>query len=466
MKNFIRIKNPLVGERMLLMNIHTSEMYEPFEDYVELLIDKGYASNTIALYAGHVSRFLDFLYELRLVSLDMGVEFEPVKAFSLYQDFLTLGHRSSIELIQTIARNIGKSNETSFRSIANGIEASLSLFMELKLFNENEEYFIEVVSTEIIFSHRELSKMARNSWLEATKRSYGRKSKRQIKLFNKAARRNSKSSTKIETKEKAKRSFPISKIVNFFVESDIKSTSSFSTIRDYLLYSLLAASGVRQSEALQVTVDDIDWDNMTIYIISPAVRNYSGLTSAEATALCDKGRATSETFLIQPFAHIFWSILKIYMKHHYKENVNHRFLFQKYNGRPFFNSDRSERSKKFKSRLKQYDPDLAHLNLHGFRHTYGFYTLNYFPIVDQFGNPTGRQGLPMAYVKLLMGHQNINSTEVYARQDLDLVEFMLAAANSYIRDNNISLTDMAKQYYDRQIINIEHLKSELDKDGV
>jgi len=82
---------------------------------------------------------------------------------------------------------------------------------------------------------------------------------------------------------------------------------------------------------------------------------------------------------------------------------------------------------------------------------YGFYTLNYFPIVDKEGNATDKQGLPLAYVKILMGHQNISSTEVYARQDLDLIDFMIAASNGFIRDNNISMQDMAKQFYERQV---------------
>ncbi|BBC40848.1 tyrosine recombinase XerC [Photobacterium damselae subsp. piscicida] len=303
--------------------------------------------------------------------------------------------------------------------------------------------------------------MVRNSWLEATKRSFGSKSTREVKLFRKATRKNNKSSLKTLTKEKIKKSFPIDKSVQFFSNYDITSASKFSKVRDFLLYTLLAATGVRTSEALQVTVDDINWDEKTIDIISPNDRNNTGLTQKESEALCDKGRATSLTFMIQPFAHIFWSILKVYMEHHYKSNVSHRFLFQKANGRPFFCSCRSSRSKTLKSYIKKFDPTLKHLGHHSFRHTYAFYALNYFPIVDENGNPTDRQGLPMAYVKLLMGHQNISSTEVYAKQDVDLIEFMLSAANSYIRDHNVSLKDLAIQYYDRQLKRIEVEKENL-----
>lgn len=463
MKNFTRISHPIVSQGMLLMNIHTAEMYDPFEEYVELLIDKGYASTTIKQYAGHVSRFLDFLYELKTVSTELNVVFDPSTVFRLYQDFLTFGDSSDTKLIRQVAKNIGKDNETNFRSIANGIEASLSLFMALRVFDNDDDSFLGVITHEHNISHRELSQIARNSWLEATKRSFGSKNKNKVKLFRKAARKNNRSSLKALTKEKIKKSFPIDKSVQFFFYSDMTPASKFSKIRDFLLYSLLAASGVRTSEALQVTVDDINWDERTIDIISPNERHNAGLTQTESEALCDKGRTTSLTFLIQPFAEIFWSILKVYIEHHYKSNVSHRFLFQKANGRPFFCSDRSERSKTLKRYIKNFDQSLLHLGLHAFRHTYAFYVLNYLPIVDEKGNPTDRQGLPLAYVKVLMGHQNISSTEVYAKQDIDLIEFMLSAANSYIRDQNISLKELAIQYFDRQLKRLEVEKENLEK---
>lgn len=441
-----------MSEGMLLINVHTSEIYTPFSEYVDVLIAKGYANETIEQYAGHVSRFVDFIYELKLISIDDEVHIDSVKILPLYQEFLTLGVDSSNPLIQKIANNIGKKNKTSFRSISGGIEASLSIFIELKLLDTTDTSFREAISSRRVISNFTINKMVHNSWLEATTRRFGSKRNRQvIKLFPKSARRNAKSSLNNGTKEAIDKAFPITKCVDFFSARAITSTSNFSDVRNYLLYSLLASSGVRQSEALQVTVDDIDWENREIKIISPFVRSQIGLTEEEADRLVFKGRATSETFLIQPFAHVFWTLLKIYMQIHYKSNVSHRYLFQKHNGRPLFTADKSQRSKTFKAYLLNFKPKLTHLTLHSFRHMYGFYTLNYFPIVDKEGNATDKQGLPLAYVKILMGHQNISSTAVYARQDLDLIDFMIAASNGFIRDNNISMQDMAKQFYERQV---------------
>ncbi len=174
---------------MLLVNIYTAEVYKPFEEYIELLHDNGYAINTIEQYAGHVCRFLDFLYELKIVSTELDLALEPSKVFQLYQDYLTLGKDSDIKLICQISKNIGKSNKTSFRSIANGIEASIGLFMTLRMFEVDDNEFFENITYESKISHRELTQIARNSWLEATKRSFNPKIKSKVILISKSNRR-------------------------------------------------------------------------------------------------------------------------------------------------------------------------------------------------------------------------------------------------------------------------------------
>lgn len=457
MKNFTRINGSLITDGMLLLNIHSSELYEPFQEYVELLIQKGFSKATIQQYAGHVSRFIDFVYELQFVSKEKNKEIDLSKVFNLYQDYLTQATNSLDPLVQQVAINIGKDKSTSFKSISAGIEASLNLFMELKLF-ETDSSYKDLFTKEHELSHQAITNIVKTSWFEATKKKRtGQSKSRRIQLFPIAARRNVKVSIKKETKEKADKAFPTVKCLEFFSSNQLDNLSSLSVVRDFLLYAFLAASGVRQSEALQITIDDINWEKRVIQIVSPFSRRQTGLTSQETESLSDKGRVTSHTFLIQPFASIFWSLLKLYIENHYKENVSHRYLFQKYNGRPFFAANKSERSKAFKKYLKKFDPELSYLGLHSFRHMYAFYTLNYFPLVDKNGILTNQQGLPMAYVKILMGHQNITSTAVYARQDIELVEFMIAASNNHIRNNNISLKDMAKQFYNRQVQKIDEL---------
>tara|TARA_R110000765_G_scaffold426679_1_gene543342 strand:- start:10424 stop:11818 length:1395 start_codon:yes stop_codon:yes gene_type:complete len=454
MKNFIRIKGNLLSDGMALMNVHTSEYYEPFEAYVRMLIDKEGATNTTKQYAEHVSRFLDFLYEYQTVANEKGVQLNPSQLFVNYEKFLTRGKSCSDDLLQQVAKNINKTKNTSYVSISQGIESALSYFIEMQLFdNFNQQDYFNSLSYTAEFSKPQQSKIKQNSWFAATTKFLSdAKSIKKTKLFNKSSKRANKNGLSNNKENAFNKAFPAKDSLGFFAHHvvDIKITK-FSLVRDFLFYSLLAASGIRQSEALQVTIDDIDFENREVKIINPFERVQRGLTEAEEEKLSWKGRVTSKTLMIQPFSHMFWELLEIYIKHHYKTNVNHRYLFQKYNGRPFFAACRSDRSKSLKKYLKSSNPNLCEYGLHSFRHLYGFYVYNYLPIVDFDGNPTGEQGLPLGYVKILMGHASLTSTEVYAREDLDLINFVISASNAYVRQKGITPKQLLGQYYTRQM---------------
>lgn len=454
MKNFVRIKGRLLSDGMALMNVHTSEYYEPFEAYVRMLLDKEGATSTTKQYAEHVSRFLDFLYEYQAVASEKQINIDPKRIFSDYESFLVKGAACDNEVLSLVARNLNKTKNTSYTSIAQGIESALSYFMEMQLFDnsDNNEHF-NFLNYTSAFSQRQKAKIKENSWLYATTRILS-ESKPTInkRIFPKASKRANKNALSNSKNNIYKRAIPAVNAVDFFTfHLSEDQYHRFSLVRDFLLYSFLAAAGVRQSEALQITIDDINFDNRQVSIINPFTRVQLGLTEEEEECLSWKGRVTDKTFLVQPFAHIFWGLLQVFISTHYKTNVNHRYLFQKFNGRPFFAADRSERSKSFKKYLTTLHPDLTNHNLHGFRHLYGFYVYNYLPIVDKNGVPTGEQGMPLAYVKILMGHSQISSTEVYAREDLDLIEFVISASNSYVRQKGILPKQLMAQYYTKQM---------------
>jgi hypothetical protein len=85
MKNFVRIKGKLLSDGMALMNVHTSEYYEPFEAYVRMLLDKEGATTTTKQYAEHVSRFLDFLYEYQTVAIEKQIDIDASRLFANYE---------------------------------------------------------------------------------------------------------------------------------------------------------------------------------------------------------------------------------------------------------------------------------------------------------------------------------------------------------------------------------------------
>ncbi|WP_081990982.1 tyrosine-type recombinase/integrase [Pseudoalteromonas piratica] len=463
MKNFVRIKGKLLSDGMALMNVHTSEYYEPFEAYVRMLLDKEGATTTTKQYAEHVSRFLDFLYEYQTVAIENQIDIVASRLFANYEKFLIKGKHNDDELLKQVAKNLNKTKNTSHVSISQGIESALNYFLEMQLFNNVQEEHFDFLTYTSEITTKQKAKIKKNSWLSATtKLLSASKPKIKRKLFPKASKRANKNGLN-NNKEKAYRgAIPANSSIDFFTHHlSEQRFNKFSVVRDLLMYSFLATSGVRQSECLQITVDDIDFDKREIRIVNPFTRTQIGLTEKEEECLSWKGRVTEKTFLIQPFAHIFWGLLETYLSTHYKTNVNHRYLFQKLNGRPFFAADRSERSKTFKKYLRAVDQSLGKHNLHGFRHLYGFYVYNYLPIVNSKGEATGEQGMPLGFVKILMGHAQISSTEVYAREDIDLIEFVIASSNSYIRKKGITPKQLLSQYYTKQMKMLESKLEEL-----
>lgn len=87
-----------------------------------------------------------------------------------------------------------------------------------------------------------------------------------------------------------------------------------------MLWSLIAASGCRISEALTVLLDDIEIDTEhpdrnKVYIVDPGTRRdvlIDYISETELNKLDHKGRDKSGTFLIEPFASMFWYSLGLY----------------------------------------------------------------------------------------------------------------------------------------------------------
>lgn len=105
------------------------------------------------------------------------------------------------------------------------------------------------------------------------------------------------------------RAFPFDKALEFI--------DAMPTFRDKALYALLAASGCRTHEALQLLMEDLDVLEGTVLLVGPETRpghpSYRVLSSEERAALAWKGRATQLTLLIEPFASKFFEALKGYL---------------------------------------------------------------------------------------------------------------------------------------------------------
>lgn len=226
------------------------------------------------------------------------------------------------------------------------------------------------------------------------------------------------------------KSFPIDKAVEL-----IENCSSY---RDKALYSLYAASGCRQHEGLQLLWDDIDIQKRKVKLIDPKSRSsfneiYKSLTNSEKQKLSWKGRTTSSTFLIEPFASMFFEYLEMYVRHEYIAHGEHGFVFQhltsRFEGRPYFLSTSETRSQAFHRAAKKLELNIEVHGPHSLRHMYGKYLYNYFP------RSNGQYGLPIEEVQQWMGHADIKITKKYADKDREMQKATLAWGNAQVYEN-------------------------------
>lgn len=223
------------------------------------------------------------------------------------------------------------------------------------------------------------------------------------------------------------RAFPIERGVDFI--------SAFRTHRDKALYALLAASGVRISEALQLLWEDICLEKGEVKLIDPKLRpnhsSYLYLTPLQRELLVWKARNTSATMLIEPFKTLFFKSLAEYHREEYVPHGRHQFVFQYsvggIDGEPYLIAGHDSYTDVFKGAARRAGVNLPNgMGPHSLRHMYGTYLLNYFP------RPDGTYGLPIGLVRAVMGHASIASTEKYARHDKDMIALELKYANQVV----------------------------------
>lgn len=444
---------------MVLIHLDSKSVYEPFSGYVATLVQKGLANSTISSYTDHTADFLDFLSELQSLPQTLTKNFKPESLFNLYYNFLAYGLDSDDILVFQLARTLNKTTQISNKTISGQIASALDYFLHY-LESENSLGFLTLFRLEQRVTQRQKKAINKSSWLSQCIRSTNSIVKRRnhrTKLFPLASR--AKKATYKDSSDIYDKAFSTSDALTLLLDQkiEIERKMTLTKSRAYLLDSLQAATGIRVSEALQVTIEDVDAINKTIKIVSIDKRTYKGITEEESFKLKFKGRATAKTLLIEPFATLFWDALKIYLDNYYKPNVSHDFLFQDRNGRPFFACDESTRCKDMKQRLKLH---LGHdasnkYSSRSFRHMYGVYLRNYLPIVDADGKRTGKCGLPIGLVQIIMGHASEQSTQIYAKRDSNIAEVLVTLANNIIKHSKMSLNDILFDYKEKKIQKLE-----------
>ncbi len=455
MKNFMMVEAPQTSvARHLLLHVEPgmpdeAREFKPFTYYSTWLAERGYAPNTVLVYSENVGRFIDYVYEASKTRFPANVELTIETVIHSYQAYLLFGKGASNPIANELASSLGKDRLTSQNSISQTIEASIHWFLEV---SEKRNRIVPdqlfspfYVGHSEYRSQSEISAQKANSWLAGVIRDSLNAAiprRKKDSLFPLAKRRD----RKREKQPFKTIPFPIERAVDFVRQVKPRKAKTF--YRDMAIYALLGATGARTSEALQIRMRDIDSNELTIFLRDPFSRKATGITEEEYALLSWKGRNTEITFLIEPFAKIFWENLEKYLTHEYNSSVDHDFIFQNYNGRPFFASDRSSRDKTFKAYARKVGVEnVEGISPHSLRHMYGTYTLNYIPVPGQ-----SAPGLPITYVKILMGHSSITSTMKYAKQDTDLVDAYLQHANQFVlQRGEESFRTIRQDFYSRQL---------------
>ena len=410
---------------------------------------QGYSSNTIEQYSGHIARFIDYIYESAEHIPALTAESILDVVYS-YRGFLLFGANSEDTLAKRIALELRPKRVTSGSSFP-PIGAAINYFLTLsdvKALAEGQGTLFDKVSlpkARKLTAH-EKAAIKKKSMLAGVIRGGPTFIGDNQGILGRPPR--------VNENEYTREAIPFDKVGELI--------SSARSYRDKAFYSLLAASGCRQHEALQVHLSDVDFERRSVVLKNPFNRKLFDLSESEHKKLAWKGRATQITFLIEPFKSYFFEYIEKYIRHERIAHGLNDYLFQKKNGRPYFTATRQSRAENFR-KLRDRIGLIGQTGItaHSIRHTYGTYALNYLPLPNRFG-------LPISIVKLLMGHSSISSTEVYAKQDEDNVMAQIEYANQmvYRLDGSLTLNEIKMRYHQSEIDKIMNLEKEtLEHDG-
>lgn len=213
-----------------------------------------------------------------------------------------------------------------------------------------------------------------------------------------------------------------SRYLDFPIDYLLRVVDAATSWRDKALWLLLAASGIRSSEAKNLLLDDLDFDSQRVFVVDPSKRRFS-LPLVLKDDPRFKGRTMALTYLFPPLRQHFFHALRKYLEHEYVPSFQPgqpQFVFQYVEpcrrGQALVNCSDTALNKPFKAAVEKVNVPLPNgkraWTLHSLRHLYGVYMYNDYP-----KDPTrGRYGLDIVDVQMLMGHVDVKTTTHYARR--------------------------------------------------
>lgn len=413
-KNINLIKKSINNEDIFLIIEDRGIINSYFSFFISKLIENGFSKNTCATYAVAIATFLDYISEAVQLENEKDVIFDTNKLY---------------DYVQLFPKYLSSATNTTNRNI---FEIAKKLNFKSPLSHNTEVSYIAAVNKYLIYSEEysrkinELDGMNKSTEMfKSIKRkidSYEAFNINKNNIFSSLVAGGAKIKSNVILKP-SKRGVAQKSIDNDKKEFPISNVEKLISLnKDYLtksIIALLAASGLRLSEVLLLTFNDIDFINRTIKIKNPKLRksedfnNY--FTYEQQQELPFKSRTTENVFLIHPFDDIFWDCLQKYLVQERVLTEKHPFIFNVKNSEvPMITHDKNLKAftQKFKYKTRKTLSD--EYSPHSLRHMYVSYLVNYFPCEN------GTFGLPIHKVQKIVGHTNLKSTEVYIHTNIDL----------------------------------------------
>lgn len=429
------VRNGLKTFRFSTLN----DMQDKFLDNWAYKLSREYSYRTVKAYCYAVKSFLTYIFAL--IELEGGISSERLQeALHAYESYLVFGVKSDNDIAKKIAKLAGSpglaaaSVVSHLAAVNKFIDASEQLHCALDeleskgaVLSRNLTGFSLEASVGTAVTSTVRAALKRNTWLGACISGGASRIKR-AGLCPVSKQPEIAFMDEFGGDEKT---FPIDKC--------IKLIESAKSLRDKVLWSLLSASGCRISEALTMLKDDIDLaslslDRKKVYIVNPSTRRDKLIEFISETSINQlpyKGRDKPDTFLIEPFASLFWKYLAEYLQDEKRKDrlrgggSHHGFLIRNLiSGEPMCLSYQALLERFQKAAFKVAGNNYG---FHSLRHMYGYYLANHCPNPNT--NSRRAFGLDLHIVKQYMGHRDINTTRKYAREDVQMLHATLAASN-------------------------------------
>ncbi len=421
-----------------------SSEYRPFTLFVEGLIDSGYAFRTLKIYSTSAANFIDYIYcrfDVEVISL------ADIKlAYRQYHEFLVDATDSPSPTLHKVAST--KDHQPILRQSSgtyhSGIDNLLIFFDQLCTDRDKSRRLglcVESLADENI-----VIVLGLITPLTLRQRERTRETDRgKVTLPNRRLATHISLPKRGEEPIETNKYFPLGHILEFL--RGVKSH------RDRGLYSILAASSIRVSEAMQILREDIDFVQRKVLIVDPWTRKnfnsaYRGLSYFEKKQLAWKGRNTKHTLLLEPYAGIFFETLELFFDK--SMNSGNNFVFCTKEGRPLFLADYSRVvldpfKRAARSIYEKLGFSMVGVGPHSFRHSYCYFMLN-------FVQRNGRMGMTPHELIQLTGHAHVKSLEPYAKIALENLFEEISVSHDFFEDAaGMSEAEYHVKYLERRL---------------